>query len=130
MRRNRERIVRINGRVDGIARYQTFGASMYSGQPLRALLTAAINSLISTPPLPEASNAGQRSSGRVPSAMFTPMMSSLIEMSQLPSQSPTHAAVAGVLVGVGTVMVVGARRAGRRSARNSDTQHRGDRTSR
>src|SRR4030095_14048506 len=61
-------------------------------QPLRALLTAVISSLISTSPLSLASNAAQFSSDSVPSEMLTPWMSSLMPTSLLASQSPTHCA--------------------------------------
>src|SRR4029450_3226224 len=75
------------------------------GQPLRALLTAWISSLISTRPLPDGSNAGQFCSGKFPSAMLTPTISSLISTMQLPSQSPTPEAGGGVSVGVAAGVV-------------------------
>src|SRR5690606_2347999 len=86
------------------------------GQPVSAAFTAAIRHATSTRPPPVQSKAVQFPSGCVPSAMPTPVTSSLTLMSPLPSQSPAHGdggavtvAVAvgnaGVIVGRGTVAV-------------------------
>ena len=62
---------------------------------MSALLTAESSSAISTLPLWEESNAGQRSIGWRSSATLTPVMSSLIATVAVPSQSPTQRAVVG-----------------------------------
>ena len=66
-----------------------------AGHPLRAKATAATNSLISTPPLPLESNDSQVDTAAVSSAMFTPVISSLITTTPSLLQSPPHCAAAG-----------------------------------
>lgn len=83
----------------------------------RAVLTAAISSLIATLPLRLRSNDGQFSTGAFPSAMLTPLISSLIATPPSPLQSPTHAGSVAVaeavavplamLVAVGVLVEVG-----------------------
>src|SRR5262245_48005699 len=75
-------------------------ASQPYSQPFRALLTALISSPMDTSSLLSRSNAGQALSCRLPSAMFTPVISSPIETLPLPSQSPTQVPP-GVGVGLG-----------------------------
>src|SRR5215468_3601404 len=64
------------------------------GQPLSAALTAATSSLTDTMSSPLVLNAGQSLSGDVPSAMLTPLTSSLMLTSPDPSQSPGQTAPA------------------------------------
>src|SRR5207244_324816 len=61
------------------------------GQPASAALTASSSSLMATAPSPLRSKLGQSPTARLPSAMFTPISSSLTPTPPLPSQSPVHA---------------------------------------
>src|SRR6185503_19773258 len=65
-------------------------------QPFCALLTAVISSSIDTPPLPLRSNDRQLSKDALPSAMWTPAISSLIATLASPLQSPAHAGTVAV----------------------------------
>src|SRR3990172_3778206 len=58
------------------------------GQPLRALLTAAMSSSILTTPSVPLSNASHCASASLPSAMFTPAISSSTVTFVLELQSP------------------------------------------
>src|SRR6185369_14683278 len=62
----------------------------HHGQPLSALPTAVMISLMTIFSSPLRSPAGQALIGRLSSAMFTNVMSSLMVTSSLPLQSPTH----------------------------------------
>ena len=71
-----------------------------------ALPTAVTSSLISIVPLWLGSPARQALTGKLPSAMFTIVISSLMVTSPLPSQSPTQG-IPAVTVAVAVAVVPG-----------------------
>ena len=78
------------GVLDAVA----VGLAATTGQPRSALATAAMISSIDTPPLLSRSTAGHAVIAAEPSAMFTPVMSSLMTTMPSPLQSPAQVCAA------------------------------------
>lgn len=79
--------------VDPVAVAATVPVGVAAGQPANALLTARMSWTIVTWPSGSV-KAAQAVPACRPSAMLTPMISSLISIDPLPLQSPTHSALA------------------------------------